>query len=47
MKTQQIRWSIADGWIGYDANDAEEKNRVITFFDHQACHTQQWFDDLS
>ena len=46
MKTQQLRWNSRDGWKNYDRESAEQKNLVLTFFDHQECHTRQWFEEL-
>ncbi len=45
MKTAQMRWNDKNGWDGIDPS-AEERNLVLTFVDHPACLSDQWFSEL-
>ena len=46
MKTEQLRWNQKGGWNSCDVEGADKKNLVLTFFDHDQCHTQEWFEEL-
>lgn len=47
MKSEQIRWNSKSGWSAHDELRAASRNLVLVFFDHPACLTQEWYQELS
>jgi len=46
MKSEQIRWSAKAGWGAMDTTLAEQRDLVLVFFDHPACLTPEWYQEL-
>ncbi|MDD2828376.1 MAG: FIST N-terminal domain-containing protein [Sulfuricurvum sp.] len=46
MRSEQIRWSQKNGWVGYDKVQGAMRNLVLVFFDNHACLDPQWYETL-
>jgi hypothetical protein len=46
MRSEQIRWSQKNGWVGYDKVQGAARNLVLVFFDNHACLNPQWYETL-
>lgn len=46
MKSEQIRWNETTLWSAHNTEEAKNRNLVLVFFDHPACVSAEWFDDL-
>lgn len=47
MKSEQIKWNEKSSWSGYDKANAASRDLVLVFFDHLACLTHEWYQELS
>lgn len=46
MKSEQIKWTENKGWSAHDSAEAANRNLVMVFFDHPACVSSDWFNEL-
>jgi hypothetical protein len=46
MRSEQIRWDEKNGWSPYNKAEAANRNLVLVFFDHPACQSTEWFEQV-